>query len=259
MFLERIIVYPIKSLDGVDLQETRVTAGGILEFDRIHAIVDEKGAYVNGKRTPKIQLLRSEFSPDFREIRIGLADDAPRRQFSLAEPAAFNHWLSDFFGFTVMLTSEGKSGFPDDRGAPGPTITSKASLEQVAAWYDGAFSLESARRRFRSNLELAGVEPFWEDHLYGKPGELKPFQIGDVPFHGHNPCQRCVVPVRDPDRAEPIPNFQKIFMERRRATLPPWAEKERFNHFYRFAINTSIPEGAAAGKVLRVGDRVQIN
>jgi len=78
-----------------------------------------------------------------------------------------------------------------------------------------------------------------------------------VPFQGHNPCQRCAVPVRDPDRAEPIPNFQKIFMERRRATLPPWAEKERFNHYYRFAINTSVPADAA-GKSLRVGDVIRL-
>ena len=43
MFLERIMVYPIKSLDGVSVMESRLTDGGILEFDRIHAIVDEKG------------------------------------------------------------------------------------------------------------------------------------------------------------------------------------------------------------------------
>ena len=257
MFLERITLYPIKSLDGVDVAEARVTPGGILEYDRIHAIVDESGAYVNGKRTPRVQLLRTEFAPDFQEIAIGTTDAPERHQFSLQEPAALNRWLSDFFGFTVMLTTENKSGFPDDRGAPGPTITSKASLEKVAGWYPG-LDIDSARRRFRSNLELGGVEPFWEDHLYGKPGVLKPFHVGDVEFHGHNPCQRCVVPVRDPDRADPIPNFQKIFMERRRETFPPWAQKERFNHYYRFAINTSISAGAT-GKKLKVGDLVHVD
>jgi uncharacterized protein YcbX len=257
MFLERIIVYPIKSLDGVSVPEARVTPGGILEFDRIFAIVDETGAYVNGKRTPRVQVLRAGFSPGFEEIAIGVTGDAARHHFSLRAPAALNRWLSDFFGFAVSLTREDLNGFPDDRGAPGPTITSKASLQEVAGWFPG-LSLENARRRFRGNLELGGVGPFWEDRLYGKPGELKPFQVGEIPFLGHNPCQRCVVPVRDPDRADPIPNFQKLFMERRRETLPPWAEKERFNHYYRFAINTSIPPGAA-GKSLRVGDPVRID
>jgi uncharacterized protein YcbX len=117
-------------------------------------------------------------------------------------------------------------------------------------------SIENVRRRFRSNLELEGAEPFCEDRLFGQPGELKPFQIGDVQFLGHNPCQRCVVPVRDPDRADPIPNFQKTFMERRRETLPAWSEAERFNHYYRFAVNTSVPK-TETGKIVRVGDVVQ--
>jgi len=255
MILSRILVYPIKSLDGISVKEARMTQGGILEFDRIHAIVDEKGAYVNGKRTPRVQLLRTEYAPDFQEISIGETGENTRQHFSLSETAPLNRWLSDFFGFTVSLSSETKSGFPDDRTAFGPTVTSEASLHEVARWFPG-LPIENVRRRFRSNLELEGGEPFCEDHLFGKPNELKPFQIGEVQFLGHNPCQRCVVPTRDPDRTDPIPNFQKTFMERRRETLPPWSEAERFNHYYRFAVNTSVP-ATETGKALRVGDIVQ--
>jgi hypothetical protein len=256
MLLERILVYPIKSLDGVSVQEARMTPGGILEFDRVHAMVDEAGAYVNGKRTPRVQLLRTEFSPDFQEVVIGITGERAWHQFSLREPGPLNRWLSEYFGFAVSLTTEDKSGFPDDRAAPGPTITSKASLEEVTRWFP-ELSFESVRRRFRSNLELSCCEPFWEDRLFGKPGELKPFQIGEAQFFGHNPCQRCVVPTRDPDSADPVASFQKIFMARRRETLPPWSEKERFNHYYRFAINTSVP-ASETGKILRVGDLVNI-
>jgi hypothetical protein len=251
MFLRRIVLYPIKSLDGVSVNEARMTQGGILEFDRIHAIVDEKGACVNGKRSPRIQLLRTEYAPDFREIAIRVIDEPTRHHFSLVDLAQLNHWLSDFFGFAVSVASEAKNGFPDDRTAYGPTVTSEASLGEVARWFPG-LSLENARRRFRSNLELEVPEPFWEDRLFGKPNELKPFQIGEVRFLGHNPCQRCVVPTRDPDRADPIPNFQKTFMARRKETLPSWAEAERFNHYYRFAVPAT-----EAGKILRVGDPVR--
>jgi uncharacterized protein len=115
----------------------------------------------------------------------------------------------------------------------------------------------SARRRFRSNLEIGDVASFWEDHLFGAPGELKPFRIGPVQFLGHNPCQRCVVPTRDPDRSESIPNFQKSFMELRRKHLPAWSNPDRFNHYYRFAINTSVPS-SETGKLLRVGDAISI-
>jgi hypothetical protein len=44
-------------------------------------------------------------------------------------------------------------------------------------------------------------------------------------------------------------------MEMRKRMLPEWANAKRFNHYYRFAVNTSIPVNEA-GKKLRVGDPV---
>ena len=257
MLLSQILVYPIKSLDGVAVKEARMTSGGILEFDRTYAMVDESGAYVNGKRNSRVQLLRTAFDPKFREVAIWQTGDTNRSHFSLTEPGSLNKWLSDFFGFAVKLVSESKSGFPDDRTASGPTITSEASLKTVTEWFP-EMNLESARRRFRSNLEIADVPPFWEDRLFGVAGELKPFQIGDVHFLGHNPCQRCVVPTRDPDRSESTPNFQKSFMDLRRKNLPVWSNPDRFNHYYRFAINTSVP-ASESGKSLRIGDGILIS
>ena len=159
--------------------------------------------------------------------------------------------------FRSRSPAKPRSGFPDDRTAYGPTITSEASLDAVTQWFP-EMTMQSARRRFRSNLEIGDVPPFWEDHLFGAAGELKPFQIGQVHFLGHNPCQRCVVPTRDPDRSDPIPNFQKSFMELRRKNLPDWSNAERFNHYYRFAINTSVAP-SEAGKCLRVGDPIMVN
>src|SRR5258708_2579365 len=240
MFLSQILVYPIKSLDGVFVKEACMTPGGILEFDRVYAIVDDAGAYVNGKRTPRVHQLRTTFDPTFREVCIWQTGDSNRNHFPLAEPKSLNKWLSVYFGFGVKLISETKSGFPDDRKAFGPTITSEASLKMVTEWFP-EMDLQSARRRFRSNLEIADVPPFWEDHLFGAASELKPFQIGEVRFLGHNPCQRCIVPTRDPEKTNPIANFQKSFMELRRKNLPEWSNAERFNHYYRFAVNTSVP------------------
>jgi uncharacterized protein YcbX len=256
MLLNRILVYPIKSLDGVSVKDARLTAGGILEFDRVFAIVDEKGAYVNAKRTPRIQLLRTTFDERFQEACFWQADDSTRHHFSLVEQEPLNRWLSDFFEMPVKLISETTSGFPDDRKAFGPTITSESSLHTVTEWFPG-IDLDSARRRFRSNLEIADVPPFWEDHLFGAPDELKPFQVGDVRFLGHNPCQRCVVPTRDPERGGVLANFQKSFMELRRRNLPAWSNSDRFNHYYRFAINTSVPP-TEAGKIVRTGDTILV-
>jgi uncharacterized protein YcbX len=174
----------------------------------------------------------------------------------LDDPARVSQWLSDFFGLPVVLRYEPKKGFPDDHTAFGPTITSEASLRTIQGWFP-EMTLESVRRRFRTNLELTGGEPFGEDRLFGAPDELKPFRIGAVNFFGHNPCQRCVVPTRDPDSGQATGDFQKKFMELRKKHLPEWANAQRFNHFYRFTVNTSIPP-TEAGKQLRAGDALVI-
>ncbi|HTB79710.1 MAG TPA: MOSC N-terminal beta barrel domain-containing protein [Opitutaceae bacterium] len=254
LHLGRIFVFPIKSLDGVSVDAARITPGGILEHDRVYAVVDEAGSYVNGKRTARIQLLRCAYDPEVKEVALWEEGQSTRSGFSLAERTPLNRWLSEFFGFAVTVRHEPCSGFPDDRTAFGPTVVCESSLRAVADWFPG-LDLESVRRRFRTNLELGDAAAFAEDSLFGGPDELRPFLIGAVQLQGHNPCQRCVVPTRDPDTAAPIPNFQKTFMELRRQHLPSWADARRFNHYYRFAVNTSI--GAAeAGKVIRVGDLV---
>ncbi len=199
--------------------------------------------------------LRCEFDAEIKEVRLWQNGESSPTQFQLDAPDRIEKWLGDFFGFPVTLRREPKKGFPDDREAFGPTITSDASLREIQKWFP-ELTLESLRRRFRTNLELTGGEPFCEDRLFGAPGELKPFQIGAVKFFGHNPCQRCVVPTRDPDSGKAVADFQKKFMELRKKFLPEWANAQRFNHFYRFAVNTSIPP-AEAGKSLRVGDAVE--
>jgi uncharacterized protein YcbX len=253
MKLGRIFIFPIKSLDGIAVDTVRFTAGGILENDRVFAIYDQEGKVVNGKRTPRIHELRCEFDPQIREVRLWQNNETPA-QFQLDNRAPMQQWLGNFFGFPVELRHETDKGFPDDREAFGPTIVSEASLRAVQSWYPEV-TLESIRRRFRTNLELVEGEAFCEDQLFGAPGELKPFQLGEVKFFGHNPCQRCVVPTRDPDSGEGVAGFQKKFMEQRKALLPAWSNAQRFNHYYRFALNTSVPP-TEAGKQVRVGDRV---
>ena len=137
-----------------------------------------------------------------------------------------------------------------------PTIVSTATLAAVAAWFPG-LSVDSVRRRLRTNIEVDGVPAFWEDVLYAAAPAVVPFRIGAVTFVGSNPCQRCVVPSRDPDTGAALPAFSKRVAEQRAATLPDWAERTRFDHFYRLAVNTRIvPQ--QSGQVVRVGDVLSV-
>jgi uncharacterized protein YcbX len=155
---------------------------------------------------------------------------------------------------SVHLRENQEGGFPDDTEAYGPTVISGATLAEVASWFPGV-SPEEMRARLRPNLVLDGVPAFWEDRLYGKAGEPRRFLIGPVTVEGINPCQRCPVPPRNPQTGEAIEGFQKTFAAMRERTLPPWAERSRFNHYYRISVNTRIPP-EECGKLIRAGAAV---
>ena len=253
--LARICLYPIKSLPPVSPLQAVLLAGGALQHDREWAFFTEDGRVLNSKRTPTIHGLRSVFELDTGSVCLEAAGTGDAGRFHLPdEQEMLEAWLTRYFGQPVLLRRNMQSGFPDDLHAPGPTVISTATLEEVASWFPG-LSVDSTRVRFRANLEIGGVPPFWEDRLFGQPETVVPFQIGGVEFHGVNPCQRCAVPPRDPETGEILLDFSQVFRAKREQTLPSWAARARFNHFYRLAVNTRVPE-SEAGKVLRVGDEV---
>jgi uncharacterized protein YcbX len=253
--LARIDIFPVKSLDGVSVDQATVLASGALGGDRTYALFNAQGRFVNGKRTAAIHPLRATFAEDGELITVVINGDNSAATFHLQQQRSdLEAWLSDYFQQPITLQANHDSGFPDDTAAAGPTVISTATLQTVAGWY--GLSLEETRRRFRTNLEIDGVPAFWEDQLFGPDALPVHFTIGDVVLEGINPCQRCIVITRDPVTGMATPNFQKTFAQQRAATLPDWAPPQRFNHFYKLAINTNIR--AQAGQMLRLGDSVSV-
>jgi uncharacterized protein YcbX len=126
----------------------------------------------------------------------------------------------------------------------------------VSSWFPD-LDREQAGRRFRANIEIADVPPFWEDCLFSATGEPVRFSIGAVTLDGINPCQRCVVPSRHPNTGQIVHGFQKIFSDNRKRTLPRWTAAARFDHFYRLSINSRIAP-SQTGKCIRVGDEIKV-
>jgi uncharacterized protein YcbX len=256
-YLSGISIYPVKSLEPVSVPKCKVLRSGALEGDRAFAIFDAEDRFVNGKRNALVHRLRSSFDPLTKTLRLARADTDCFAAFHVDHQRdLLQAWLSEFFSIPVTFKQNTEVGFPDDLDCPGPTIIGSATLVEVASWFPPLDACQM-RIRFRANLEIAAPEPFWEEHLYAAKGSLIRFRIGDVMMNGNNPCQRCVVPPRDPFTGENNPQFAKIFAQRREQTLPPWAERSRFNHFYRLAINTIVPP-TEAGKILRIGDEIEI-
>lgn len=255
--LAQILIYPIKSLDGVAVTQAKILKSGTLQYDREFAIFDEQGRFVNGKRNPKIHLLRSSFDLNARTVSLQIQDTETTQVFHLDEErTALEAWLSHYFGKTVHLQQNIWQGFPDDTNALGPTVISTATIETVAGWFS-QISADEMRRRLRTNVEIANVPPFWEDQLFGEADNIIQFQIGSIQFEGINPCQRCIVPTRNSFTGETSPDFQKIFVAKRQESLPSGVATSRFNHFYRLSVNTRIAE-SQADKILQVGNEVKI-
>ena len=186
--LDRITIYPVKSLDGVDVAEARVLPSGALEHDRRWQLTDMEGRVLNAKRSPLFHAIRAEFDLDARLVTLAIdplataarAIPGIERLASLAAdtfplvpgPDGPCGWLAEALSTgvlleqaagAVLLVERADGGFPDDRDAPGPTLISTASLAEVARWF--GFDLAESRRRFRANLEVGGCDAFWEDTL----------------------------------------------------------------------------------------------
>ena len=251
--LANILIYPIKSLDPIRVEQARVLPSGALEFDRQWAIVDASGKFINGKRTPLVHQLRASFSERFERVTFEFEDRSA--SFHLSNDLDdLESWLSRVFAQPVRVLENAYGGYPDDTEAPGPTVITTATLETVASWFP-PMTIEECRLRFRANLEIGGVESFWEDRLFGPAGSQVDFRVGEVIFAGTNPCQRCVVPTRDPNTGEVRPRFTPEFSQHRTAALPDWAERSRFDHYFHLAVNTHL---AHEGGILCVGDEVAV-
>jgi len=239
------------------VNQARIVEKGALEHDREFALFDEEGKYVNAKRTGRFSYLSSAIDWKDGTVTLRNRENNDTVTFHLhQERSELEKWLSAFFQLSVTLKQDSSGGYPDDKKATGPTVIGASTLEEVAAWYPGSTPHEMWTR-FRANLEVSDAPAFWEDRLYREADAYVPFRIGNVILHGTNPCQRCVVPTRDMETGEPWTAFSQIFRTKREELLPDWAEKSRFTHYYRLAVNTQAPD-TEIGKIIRVGDLIEL-
>jgi uncharacterized protein YcbX len=258
--VDRLTIYPIKSLDGRSVESVSIVDNGGLAGDREFALFDSEDNYVNGKREQQIHRISADYEgdhPRMDAVRLSTDGSEPHRFTvdELEDGEALN-WLSDHVGYPVSIARDPAGGFPDDTAASGPTIISTATIETVASWFD-EICVESMRRRLRPNIELGGVPAFWEDRLFADRNHHVAFSIGDVSFRGVNPCQRCIVPSRDPDTGEEYEGFQSTFINKREETLPEWSGGDWFDHYFRLMLNTMVPQSEWGGTI-SIGDSVEV-
>lgn len=272
--LSRIRVYPVKALDGVEVDSVDVRGEGWIDYDRQFALFDADGEYVNARQNELVHGIEASFDLDAGTVELRADGREPIRcgLDGLAGNAGVEAWLSEYFGEPVTVERAGKANFTDSAGgivpyrisATGPTVVGTETLREVASWYDD-ITVEGVRRRLRTNLELAGGEPFWEDRLFTDPDHAVEFTIGGVTLYGMMSKPRCVTPSRDPDTGDRTEDFPRTFVENRRETFPDWADADHLGQHIEFDVDgyfyltvvTRIP-GTESGERLSVGDETEI-
>nr|WP_315195554.1 MOSC N-terminal beta barrel domain-containing protein [uncultured Flavobacterium sp.] len=223
--LSGIWIYPVKSLGGISLQEAQVTDRG-LELDRRWLLVDQDGRFLSQREHPELALLRPEIAGDFLKISHKLlleSVDIPLRPVfkdgtakigvtvwedtidAFEVSLAISKWFTKLLGFSVHLVympEESERKLDPDYAISGNEITSfsdaypfliigQSSLDDL----NGRLEVKVPMNRFRPNFVFTNGEAFEEDNW-------RDFKIGNVPFVGVKPCDRCVMTTVDQEKGE---------------------------------------------------------
>ena len=155
--VSRITLFPIKSLDGMELQSAEISPGGCLLHDRELAITDALGNPIIGKTNPAVHRLRASVDFESSTVSFRDADDAEWIPFRIPDQLPLiNAYLSGFFGMPVVLHQNRRGRFLDKPDISGITLVSAESLESVNGWFPG-MDLGETRKRFRASVEIPGA------------------------------------------------------------------------------------------------------
>ncbi|MFD1632950.1 MOSC domain-containing protein [Haloplanus ruber] len=268
--IARLRRYPVKGLDGMGVASARITDAGTLAGDREYAMCDPAAGPIetgeamqtlayNGKQSDRIHALDTAVDPETETLTV-TPPDGDQRGFDLSTDegrAAASEWFGAFVDDPVDFRRREPPAFVDRPGA-GPSVISTATLEAVASWFDD-MTVAGARRRLRANVEVGGVPAFWEDRFVGPdaPAFVVDGADGAVRFEGAESCARCVVPSRDPETGDPLPDFRERFVERREATFPEWADPDAFPHYYTIMLISRVPAESRA-RTVAVDDTIRV-
>jgi uncharacterized protein len=221
--LSEIWVYPVKSLGGIQLQESKVTDRG-LELDRRWLLIDDYGRFLSQREHPELALFKPEivgaflrithrahlesidiplrpvFEDEETKIKVTLWDDLIDA-FEISRTAT--DWFTKQLGVSVRLVympQDSERKLDPNYAITGVEINSfsdgypfliigQASLDDL----NGRLEVQLPMNRFRPNFVFTNGAPFEEDTWRG-------FSIGNVSFVGVKPCDRCVMTTVDQEK-----------------------------------------------------------
>ncbi len=215
MQISSIYIYPIKSVGGCSLQQSKITARG-LAFDRRFMLTTPDGKFMTQRTNRRMALLKTEIlnnsllvwdsSFPLSKIEIPLAPQhfVKQQEVTIWKDTCMgqvlhpgiNQWFSERLGQDCQLIymPEESKRLVKTKYRKGEEIVSFADAYPILLFgQSGMDELNSKLAqpvsidRFRANLVFTDGQPFEEDHW-------KSFKIGQQLFRAIKPCKRCNVP-----------------------------------------------------------------
>lgn len=209
--LSQILIYPIKSLGGVPLSDTRILPKG-LPLDRRWMLIDEQRIAMTQRVYPMMALFRQTIEGE--QLKVSYKDNAISirvKEYS-KEPLEVTIWNDTVIAYEVskphsqwfsemLRTKCTLVHFPDENPRPVDSqykinddhvsladgfpflIIGQSSLDDL----NSRLSEPVPMNRFRPNFVFTGGKPYLED-------TWKKFIIGNNLFAAVKPCGRCTIP-----------------------------------------------------------------
>ena len=192
--------WPVKSMAGQPVDALTLDERGAAG-DRAHALFDEfKGARrrLTVRQIPRLLLWHASYdgadvAPD--EVPFPELTAPDGRKFDWRDPE-LPQALEQDLGRPVALRRD--LGLMQDLGHS-LLVTTQATLDAVRAELGSDLDL----RRFRTNVHVVLDAPAYAEEEW----EGRELTIGDAAFRLLHPCERCVIPTRDPDTAQKFPEL----------------------------------------------------
>jgi uncharacterized protein len=270
--VERLFVYPVKSLAGVSVTSATVAERGF-SGDRRYLLIDDDGRMLTQREHPRLARVRTAIDEAAQTLSIDDALTLPlhRTRSSSNGPGPGERrceaqiwddrvealvvpdggYFSDVMGARtrlVYLPDEIRRPVSPKFGRPGDhtsfadgfpfLLISAASLRALSDDHERAGGEPLEPLRFRPNIVIGGLAP-WEEEA----ADFRSFRVAETTFHAVKPCSRCVMIDHDPRSGEKLRSVLRTLARTRRRPDDP--------EVY-FGQNL-VHDGRST---LRVGDRV---
>ncbi len=261
-----LYIYPVKSLAGIELQESSLSEFG-LDNDRRWLIVDKNGLFMSQRTTPKMATIQTALkqnnlilSHQGQEIKVPQATSTNKSMPVTVWNDSLNaqllsdevdEWLSEILAQTchlVYMPSSAKRQIDEDFAKQDQFVSfadafpillvSQASLDDLNQKLEAAVTIN----RFRPNIVIDGVAAFAEDNW-------KDFSINQMDYHMAKPCSRCIMPSINPSKG--IQDNVKL--------LSVLNKYRKFDEKIKFGVNILYKDASKVdNQYIRVGDAVNL-